>query len=168
MYGDEVPQPHSSPRSNARTEAILREMAERVAEQHGLELYDVVYRRSGPRAKLQVFLSRAAGAITLEDCERVSRQLSRELDVEDPIQQAYDLEVSSPGIERPLRSPWHFRRASGERASVRWRDDAGRTQSAVLVIKDADGEQVTFAGPDGQDVKIAISAVLSAKIHVDW
>ncbi len=163
-----MPQPHSSPRSNARQEAILREMALRVAEQHGLELYDVVYRRSGPRAKLQVFLSRPGAAITLADCEQVSRQLSRELDVEDPIQQAYDLEVSSPGIERPLRSPWHFQRAAGEKAALRWRDAQGRTQSAVVCVTGADDEHVTFTGPDGQDTKIEISAVLSAKIHVDW
>ena len=151
-----------------KQEAALRELAQRVAGLQGLEVYDLVFRRSGPRWKLQVFLSRAQEAVTLEDCERVSRQLSRELDVADPIAHAYDLEVSSPGIERPLREAWHWERSVGQLAAVRWRDAEGRTQSGVLLVEGVDGDRVRLRASSGEITELDISAVLSARIHVEW
>ena len=151
-----------------KLEARLWAIAERVAAGEGVELYDLSFRRSGPRAKLQVFLSRPEGEIGIDDCERVSRQLSRELDVEDPIPQSYDLEVSSPGIERPLRLPWHWARAVGSAVHVKYRGADGKARTAVGALENAGGESVAVKAADGTLIEIPLSAVLAARIHVEW
>ncbi len=157
-----------SARTAEKQDAQLRDAARRVAEALGLEVYDLVARRSGPRWKVQVFLTRPLGAVTLIDCERVSRQLSRELDVLDPIAHAYDLEVSSPGVERPLREIWHWRRAIGEKVSVRWRDAGGGARSVVAILEAADEQMLRLRSDAGEEFQIPPGAVLAARIHVDW
>ncbi len=151
-----------------KQEAALLELAQRVCAPLGLEVYDIHYRRSGPRWKLQVFLYRPTAPITLDDCEKVSRQLSRELDVVDPIAHAYDLEVSSPGLERPLRHAWHWERSLGEKANVRLRDESGRTKTIVAVIDSVEGDHARLRTDGGEMIDVDIPAVLAARIHVDW
>ena len=67
---------------------------------------------------LRLYIDRRAGGVTLGDCERVSRQVSAVLDVEDPIPAAYTLEVSSPGLDRPLRKRSDFERFTGQKAKL--------------------------------------------------
>jgi ribosome maturation factor RimP len=151
-------------------ERELRDMAQNVAEAHGVEIYDVVYRRSGPRWKVSVFLSRPDTPVSLEDCEKVSRQLSRELDVFDPIPNAYDLEVSSPGLDAPLRQTWHWSRALGSKARVKWRDEDGKAQTAIMTIAEADPSSgtVVLVTEGGDQVELSLDSVLSARLHVEW
>ncbi|MGB5833460.1 MAG: ribosome maturation factor RimP [Thiohalocapsa sp.] len=101
-------------------------------------------------AVLRVYIDHEDG-IKLEDCETVSRQLSSVFDVEDPIPGRYDLEVSSPGLDRPLFKIEHFDRFSGERARIRLvsKLDGRRRFEGVLagtdgsrVLLDADGERL--------------------------
>ena len=150
-------------------EEHLVPLAEELAESLGLEVYDLVLRPSGPRWKLTVFLEGSGGAVTLDDCTRFSRQFSRELDVLDPIPHPYDLEVSSPGMERALRRPRHFQRALGEQVSVRWRDEDGKVRSIVgtLVVFEDDRIRVRPTGTE-EAVAIRLGALLGARIHVDW
>ena len=87
----------------------VRALASRVAGSYGLDIFDVQYRREGPGMVLRIQIDRpGAGAtaeesVSVEDCARVSRDLSAVLDVEDIVPTAYTLEVSSPGLDRPLR-----------------------------------------------------------------
>lgn len=91
----------------------LRALAEESAAAYGLLLFDLESRTTGRRWWIRVTLDRLDGPVTLEDCEQVSRRLSLSLDAEDVIPHAYELEVSSPGVERPLRSPGDFERFKG-------------------------------------------------------
>ena len=84
----------------------------------GYELADVELNLGRGRGLLRLFIDAEAG-ITLDDCERVSRQISGLLDVEDPIPGDYNLEVSSPGLDRKLVKPAHFDRFAGELVNVR-------------------------------------------------
>ena len=86
----------------------------------GLELWGIEQLRHGRRVTLRVFIDCLSG-VTIDDCERVSRQVSAILDVEDPIQGEYTLEVSSPGIDRPLFTLPQFERYLGAEANVRLR-----------------------------------------------
>lgn len=86
----------------------------------GLELWGIEQLRHGRRVTLRVFIDCMSG-VTIDDCERVSRQISAILDVEDPIQGEYTLEVSSPGIDRPLFTLPQFERYLGAEANVRLR-----------------------------------------------
>ncbi len=151
-------------------EAHLVPLAEELAGSLGLEVYDLVLRTSGPRWKLTVFLDGPGAPVTLDDCTRFSRQFSRELDVLDPIPHPYDLEVSSPGMERALRHPRHFQRALGEQVSVRWRDEGGKVRSVVgtLLLFENDRIRVRPAGKEEESVAIPLAALLGARIHVDW
>ena len=86
----------------------------------GLELWGIEQLRQGRRVTLRIFIDCLSG-VTVDDCERVSRQVSAILDVEDPIQGEYTLEVSSPGIERPLFSLPQYERYIGAEVNVRLR-----------------------------------------------
>ena len=96
----------------------LREMAEAVATEQGLLLFDLETKFSGKEWSVIVTLDRMDGNVGLSDCEQVSRKLSTLLDVEDIIQHHYRLEVSSPGIERPLRRPEDYERFKGRKAKL--------------------------------------------------
>ena len=83
----------------------------------GYELWELEYSPGRGNGLLRLYIDAATG-ITLDDCERVSRAVSEVLDAEDPIPGQYTLEVSSPGLERPLRTAQHFARFVGETVSV--------------------------------------------------
>jgi ribosome maturation factor RimP len=93
--------------------ARIAEVVEPVLRHHGLELVDLNWRGSRPRGILRVFVDRPGG-VSVQDCERVSRQLGDVLDVAGAIEGAYDLEVSSPGLDRLLRTERELRWAIGK------------------------------------------------------
>ncbi len=84
----------------------------------GYELVEVEWVRGGGRWTLRLFIDKPGG-VNVDDCQLVTRTVDPILDVEDFIEQAYDLEVSSPGLDRPLRTPEHFGRWAGERVQVK-------------------------------------------------
>src|SRR5436190_7046503 len=100
----------------------VREAADRVAGSYGLEIFDVQFRREASGMVLRVQIDRPGPSATAEDsvsvgdCARVSRDLSAILDVEDVVPTAYTLEVSSPGLDRPLRHARDYARFAGRRA----------------------------------------------------
>jgi len=102
----------------------LRTAAARVARSHGLELFDLQFRRESIGWVLRVVVDRPGpdGVVGIEDCQRVSRDLSALLDVEDELtaglDKAYTLEVSSPGLDRPLRGEEDYRRFAGRLAKI--------------------------------------------------
>ena len=116
----------------------IRAIAERVSAAHGLEVWDVLSRREATGHVIRVFIDRPGPAATpeesvsVEDCARVNREMSTMLDVEDPLPFAYVLEVSSPGLDRPLRGPSDYQRFSG-----RW---------AKVVVSEAVDNQKAFEG----------------------
>lgn len=95
-----------------------RRLLEPVLERDGYELVDVEWTRAGSRWTLRVFIDKEGG-VGIDDCQAVSHLAEPILDVEDFIEPAYDLEVSSPGLDRPLRKPTDFDRYAGQRANVK-------------------------------------------------
>src|SRR3954466_13091463 len=99
----------------------VRTVAARVADSYGLDIFDVQFRREAGGMMLRIQLDRpgpaatAEDSVSVEDCARVCRDLSAVLDVEDIVPTAYTLEVSSPGLDRPLRRPDDYRRGGGPR-----------------------------------------------------
>jgi ribosome maturation factor RimP len=96
----------------------VQALAEPLARSMDLELVDVEYLREGPSWILRLFIDRPGG-VTLDDCTNFSRALGPALDVDDVVGTTYSLEVSSPGLERPLKKPADFERFSGKRVKVR-------------------------------------------------
>ena len=103
------------------TESIAdraRRVLDALVAREGFELVEVEWLREGPAWVLRVYVDRQGG-VTIEHCQELSRTVETVLDVEDFIEPAYNLEVSSPGLERPLRKPEHFERFAGQRAQVK-------------------------------------------------
>jgi ribosome maturation factor RimP len=90
----------------------LREMVEPLLESEGMELIDLEYRKEGRGWVLRIFMDKPGG-VTLDDCAEFSRQLGDVIDVEELIPQAYTLEVSSPGLDRPLKTEKDFLKSIG-------------------------------------------------------
>lgn len=98
----------------------LRELASEACRREACELYDLEWLGRGGHRIVRVYIHRSDARISVEDCEKVSRSLNVLLDAEDIIPGGrYELEVSSPGLERQLRLPWHFAQASGEKVKVK-------------------------------------------------
>ncbi len=95
-----------------------RRTLEPVLVRDGYELVEVEWVRGAGRFTLRVFIDKPGG-VNIDDCQVVSRTIEPILDVEDFIEPAYDLEVSSPGLDRPLRTPEHFARYAGQRVQVK-------------------------------------------------
>jgi len=98
----------------------IRALVEPAVEALGCELWGLEYLSQGRHSVVRLYIDTAAG-VTLTDCEKVSRQVSSLLDVEDPINGEYTLEVSSPGLDRPLYTLEHYERFAGEMVTVKLR-----------------------------------------------
>ncbi|WP_082234161.1 ribosome maturation factor RimP [Halobacillus massiliensis] len=92
---------------------VTQELVTPILDQLNLELVDIEFKKEGKNWFLRVFVDKPGG-IDIEECGKVSEQLSEKLDEVDPIEQAYFLEVSSPGAERPLKTPADFENYKGE------------------------------------------------------
>ncbi len=125
----------------------VRQLADEVAKREGVQVYEMEW-LSGPRSTLRIYVDGVDHAATLDDCVRVSQGLSLLLDVEADLGESpFDLEVSTPGLERKLSKPWHFARALGERARVRvhW-DEETRTVEGRLA--ELHGDTVLLVEPE--------------------
>ncbi|MGC9530369.1 MAG: ribosome maturation factor RimP [Candidatus Bipolaricaulaceae bacterium] len=132
------------------------------ARQAQVELYHWELSRAGPRGRLRVFIDLPQG-VGLDDCERASRAIERLLDQANLIPQTYELEVSSPGVERRLWEVPHFRRAAGRRVRVSARLPEGGQQVYEGQLAEADEEQVVLEGAAGR-VSIPFASVVRAKV----
>jgi len=152
----------------------VREIAGRVAADRGLEIFDVQFRREAPGMVLRVQIDRpgpAASAdesVSVDDCAHVSRDLSAILDVEDVVPTAYTLEVSSPGLDRPLRRSDDYRRFAGRLAKIVVR---GRVDGQGFFrgrLGGVDGGEVLIDGEDGKTHRVPLDAITRANLEVEF
>jgi ribosome maturation factor RimP len=140
-------------------------------ESLGLELLGTEYLPSPGGAVLRLYIDVPAGEaermVGIEDCEAVSREVSAQLDVEDPISGNYTLEVSSPGIDRPLFAPAHYARYVGQSAKVGLKlpqDGRRRLQGRIDKVE---GGSIVF-DVDGKPFEVAFDNIDKAKLVPDW
>ena len=130
------------------TVAAVWEIAAPIAEQLGLQLWDVRFVKEGADWFLRIFIDKEGG-VSIEDCEAMSRAIDQPLDEADPIEQSYCLEVSSPGLERELTREAHFQQYCGQKIKVRLiRPREGQREFAG-VLERAEGKQFTLRLPEG-------------------
>lgn len=147
-------------------------LAEPVCADAGYCLVDVEHKQSPQGWVVRVYIDvpeGATGKISFADCERVSHELSAILDVEDVISHAYHLEVSSPGLDRPLRKSSDFQRFIGHEAKISLRTgvDGRRNYRGYLTGVSDDGSLVTIA-VDGTDMTLPLADLSSARLVPDW
>jgi ribosome maturation factor RimP len=137
-----------------------------LADERGLELYDVEQHQSS----LRVLVNREGG-IDIDALTELSRAVSRVLDEVDPVAGKYTLEVSSPGLERPLRRPDHFAGAVGERITLKTVPGTEGERRVTGTLVAADDEGITVHpddGPDGEDRRLTFDEVMGARTLFDW
>lgn len=151
-----------------------KNIAERVRDllfDHVLEaecyLWDVEYVKEGAEWILRIVIDSNDG-ITLDDCERVSRKIDPILDEADPIESAYRLEVTSPGVERPLTRPDHFEACLGEEIEVRL--FAPRNGEKVLrgILAETEEKQFTVTLPSGENLTLAKADAAKVSTVFNW
>lgn len=141
----------------------------------GLEQVDLEYRREGRDMVLRVFIDKPGG-VTLDDCADLSRELGAVLEVEDPIRGAYRLEVSSPGLDRPLKREEDFRRFAGERIKLKTfeqldpdgRGHARKTFGGRLLGLEDGAVRVLQLDKKGGEVAIPLDAIANANLDPEF
>jgi ribosome maturation factor RimP len=139
----------------------VQELAGRVAAGHGVEVLEATLRRQGRAQVLSVVLD-ADEPVEADVVEAVTKDLSRVLDQDDPLPGSYTLEVTTPGLDRPLRSARDFRRQRGHQ--VRVVREGSSVQGTVL---GADDQQVTLE-VDGRPLRVPLSDVVRGRVVLPW
>lgn len=120
-----------------------------IAKDAGCELVDVEYVKEGPNKYLRVYIDKEGG-VSIDDCENVSRSLEKQLDEKDFIEEAYILEVSSPGIDRPLKKKEDFEKYKGEIVDVKlYKAFNGKKEYQGVLECLTDEDSVIICGEDG-------------------
>lgn len=146
----------------------LESLARRAAESEGCALAWAELKRQGASWVFRVFIERMDAEVDLADCERVTKRLSVLLDVEDPIDSAYVLEVSSPGLDRPLRNVEDYERFAGKLARVKTRKPVDGRKRFVGTLDGVEGNDLLLqmSAPD-ESVRIPIADIESARLEID-
>ncbi|MBI2353940.1 MAG: ribosome maturation factor RimP [Deltaproteobacteria bacterium] len=151
-----------------RVGAIVRPILESLR----IELVDIEFKRGGRESVLRLFIDKDGG-VTIDDCAEVSRELSLVLDVEDFIPGEYNLEVSSPGLDRPLKTQADYERYAGRMVKIRtyepFPDDAGNKRKTFLGTLEglADGV-VRMKLAEGQGAAIPLDKIAKANLEFEF
>jgi ribosome maturation factor RimP len=160
----------------------MRAAAERVARSCGLELFDVQYRREPVGWVLRVVIDRPAEidtagrtlvdpperSIGVEDCQRVSHDLSAILDVEDPVDRAYTLEVSSPGLERSLRHRLDYERFAGRLAKIVVREAVNGQMHFEGRLRGVEDEAVVLESGKNKVSRLPLDNIVRGRLAVEF
>jgi ribosome maturation factor RimP len=128
----------------------IQNLLDPILDSLGLTLWNLEFRKEGPQWLLRIYIDREPGGVTLDDCTTVSRDLGTVLDVEEIIPHAYTLEVSSPGLDRALTKPEHYRKSLGKQVRIKtyqvinnqkvFRGKLSGIEDAVAILETESGE----------------------------
>ncbi len=145
----------------------LEEIAKPVIEGEGLILYDTEYKRERTGWTVRFYIFRKDGYVSIDDCVKISRQLNVLLDVEDLIPHSYNLEVSSPGLDRFLKRLEHFELAKGEEVKIKLKEPLEGKKIFIGKVVDVEDGNVVIE-EKGQKFFINFDNIYDAKIQIDY
>jgi len=152
----------------------VRAIADRVTRSHGLEVWDIVSRRETGGQVIRIFIDRPGPAnspeesVSIEDCAEVSREIGTILDVEDLLPFTYTLEVSSPGLDRPLRSAEDYRRFAGRLAKIVVSEPIDNQKAFEGRLRGLDDGAVLLEGPKGRMHRLPMSLITRGRLEVEF
>ena len=152
----------------------VRAIAERVAASRGLDVWDIQSRREVSGHVVRVFIDRPGPAATpedsvsIEDCAEVNREMSTILDVEDPLPFAYTLEVSSPGLDRPLRNVEDYRRFAGRLAKLVVREAVDNQKAFEGWLRGVEDDAVLLEAPNGRVHRLPVRLITRGRLEVEF
>ena len=144
-------------------ETGLSKLIEPVVQGFGCELWGIEKLQQGRQVVLKIYIESAKG-INVDDCARVSRQVSAILDVEDPIPGEYMLEVSSPGVERRLFKPEHFNVCKGEKVQITLRQAFDGRRKFKGLLCGLEDEEVVIRVDDAQEIVLPMDSIERARV----
>jgi len=154
--------------------AQIRIIAERVASSRGLNVWDVQSRREAVGHVVRVIIDRPGPAstpedsVSIEDCEQVNREMSTILDVEDPLPFTYTLEVSSPGLDRPLREPADYARFAGRMAKVVLSEPVDKQKAFHGRLRGVEGAHALIEAPNGRVHRLPLGLITRGRLEVEF
>jgi len=137
-----------------------------VVKAAGVELDDIEVGKMKGKILLRVYIDREGG-VTIDDCELVSREIEAVLDVEDPIPYSYVLEVSSPGLDRPLKKPKDFKRFSGKKVRLVTKEPVEKQNFFIGEIEFASDDNVVILLPRDRKITIPYENISRARLEVE-
>ncbi|MBN1878881.1 ribosome maturation factor RimP [bacterium] len=149
---------------NKEVEQIVAVLAESVAESLGMSLLEVRFIRHQRRHELRITLDRLDQSVSIDDCTQFSRQLARRMDLEDPISDAYVLEVSSPGFRRLIRISQDLPRFIGRRIKIRL-IEALQDRTVWIGILQNDSDPLHIMTDEVGDIVVPFSNVKQLNLH---
>lgn len=144
----------------------IKNIIEPVINAEGMELYDIEFNRMRGKGLLRVFIEKEGG-VTIDDCERISREIEAALDVEDPIPFSYVLEVSSPGLDRPLRKLEDFNKYSGNTVRVITLEAIDDQTFFIGTIEKVENDEISLLLPKNRHVIIPFKNISKARLEVE-
>ena len=150
-------------------EERARQVAEPLVAAEGLELVDVEYKREHGGWILRLFIDKPGG-VGIEDCTKASHAVETALDVEDFIPQEYSLEVSSPGLNRPLTKPNHYQQATGKKVRVKTYGPIGTPprKNFLGTLMQVGNEEIVVSVEGGGDFQIPFKDIAAANLEFDF
>jgi ribosome maturation factor RimP len=154
--------------------AQIRTIAERVTASHGLTVWDVQIRREATGHVVRVIIDRpgpaatAEDSVSIEDCEQINREIGTILDVEDPLPFAYTLEVSSPGLNRPLRDAADYERFNGRMAKVVVREPVDNQTAFEGRLRGVEDAHVLLEGSKGRVHRLPLNLITRGRLEVEF
>ena len=173
MKRNEIKSPVQS-KGQANAQAEVQRIAEAIASPLGLEIVEVELKGAGKNQLLRITIDRPEGidnqdGVTHTDCETISREVGEALDAEDPIAGPYQLEVTSPGVERKLKKWQDWERFRGQKAKIVLREPVGEWKHFDGVIAQAaEDHSLTVELADGATVTFPFEQVERANLKFEW
>ena len=152
----------------------VRAIAERVAASRGLEVWDIQSRREASGHVVRVFIDRPGPAATpeesvsIDDCEQVNREIGTILDVEDPLPFTYTLEVSSPGLDRPLRNVRDYERFAGRLAKLVVKEAVDNQKAFEGRLRGMEHGDVLLEAPNGRLHRLPLDLIARGRLEVEF
>ena len=137
------------------TAQVIRAIAEPIAEELGLEIWDIRFLKEGAQWYLRIFIDKEGG-VSIDDCVDFTHAINKPLDEADPIEQAYCLEVSSPGIERELTRDEHFEKCMGQKVMLKTIRPIEKQRDFKGVLTGFDGTSVTVKTDDDNELSFTV------------
>ncbi|HZK33447.1 MAG TPA: ribosome maturation factor RimP [Tissierellaceae bacterium] len=145
----------------------VESIAEPLAKELGFELVDVEFKKEGPNYFLRIFLDKTGG-ITLDDCQKMSERLSEALDDEDPITVPYYLEVSSPGLDRPLKTNKDLKRNLGKELDIKLYEAINGKKILQGILREFNEEEIKIEIDNNEFIEIPRSSIVNATLAVKF
>lgn len=151
----------------ADIEKLVESMSNEIAEDLGFEIVDVEYVKEGADMYLKVYIDKPGG-INIDDCQLFSQKLNPILDEKDPIKEYYFLEVSSPGLNRPLKKDKDFERSIGSQVEIGLYAPIDGSKSYSGVLLEYDGDMIVIEDESSNRVEIERKAIAKINLAVEF